>query len=591
MRLTKGDGFNIESETISSKNLTLVRRTLPKLMKTNADILIFAMQPGVGKSYTSMNFMSGISDSIFMTSKHTLLDELEKYFNQRGLENSHWFGISHARSPCTQKDTAKFQSLMRLGYNNNFICAEIMKCEECPYKEQFKETTRVLAPIHYLRTSYLKNDDYPRFSNYIIDESIMDVIEYPYDIDHILNVIRPLYFFGTGWFYEFLVSIIESKNIEGLRIFKHKIESEIKNALKTIHDLLGEDTPLETDIWGMDIKQLSKFNVDEIIKSLEFQRMYNDEINDWHEPALYKVFDMAQGAKVILLHATFNEEIFTDMLKSYSAEIGISGEINVKIFYTQIENKDTKVYNVNPKAYYPKFSLDRGGLGEVRQHIDVIGNQIGSNNVGVISFNKYNKSGTMINESFLDTGLDALHYGASAGRNILEPKKCLVIAGHFMNGGVIDMYNKLYLDRITHQDCIAKPVPNGTPYTYCPITHPKLNLVQNVLNEGEMYDAFHRNRGLIHDDRSVVAFCHIPSKIYNEFTVIESNKIQLSDWETIYKAAPVPLYELVISYFEESELTNTDIAKKLNIKNNGKFNSKLVKEMREHYEQGKKYRM
>lgn len=589
MRLINNSNFVIDSEIIESKTVKGVRNKFPDILETDADIIIMATQAGTGKSHSVMEYMKEHENSMLLTSKHSLLTEFENYFISKQLDHKHWYGVSHSMSPCHQKHTKLFQDLVRLGYTTQFICSEVLKCEHCEYRQQFKGISRVLAPVQYLQTSYLKNDDNYRFNTYVIDESIMDFAEYPYDLDYILEVVRPLYFFGSHWMYEFLVKLLNSKDLEGLESYSDKIEHEVKNALKSIHELIEEHGNIETEAWEEDIKKLSKFNIYNIIKSLKFQRMYNNEIDTWTEPGLYKIFDIAQGAKVILLNATFNESVFEDMLSSYSAEIGITKKIRVKIFYTQLTNKDTKVYRVNPNAYFPSFTLDRGGIKEISNHVHVISNQINPENVGVISLSKYNKTGSLVSESFLDTGLDSLHFGGSKGRNTLESKKCLVIAGSFINGGTIDIYNSLYLDQLKQNECKIKKVDNGKIFEYDPIMHPKLNLVQNVLNEGEILDSYHRNRGLIHENRSIVAFSHIPAQIYHDFDVIEDKKIELTDWKTIYQKVKPPIYELVRDYLENSDKTDLEIAEELNIVKDEGYDVELVKRMRRHWEEVKEF--
>ena len=589
MRLVNNNNFTIESNIINSKNLQQVRKILPELFNEDADIIIFAGQAGVGKSRATMEFMENNENSMLLTSKHSLLIEFENYFISKQLDHKHWYGVNHSMSPCHQKHTKLFQDLVRLGYTTQFICSEVLKCEHCEYRKQFKSVSRVLAPVQYLQTSYLENDGNYRFNTYIIDESIMDFAEYPYDLDYIIEVVRPLYFFGSHWMYEFLVKLLNSKDLEGLEAYSDKIEHEVKNALKSIHELIKEHGNSETEAWEDDIKKLSKFNIYDIIKSLKFQRMYNNEIDAWTEPSLYKIFDIAQGAKVVLLNATFNESVFEDMLSSYSAEIGITKKIRVKIFYTQLSNKDTKVYRVNPNAYFPSFTLDRGGIKEISNHVHVIANQIGAENVGVVSLSKYNKIGSLIDETFLDTGLDSLHFGGSKGRNTLESKKCLVISGSFINGGTVDIYNSLYLDQLKQDDCKSKKVENGKIFEYDPILHPKLNLVQHVLNEGEIIDAYNRNRGLIHPNRSIVSFSHIPEQIYHDFDVIEDKRIELTDWKTIYPKAEVPVYELVRDYLENSDKTDSEIAEELNIVKDESYDVELVGRMRRHYEESKEF--
>lgn len=590
MRFKNNQGFEIESETIKSNDLQQVRKLLPSIMETNADIIVVATQQATGKSYASMGYMAKNPNSIFLTGRHNLLDELERYFNNHTLENSHWYGIQNSKSPCLHKNDKIFKDLLGLGYKASFLCKEVFKCETCPYKAQFKNKERILAPLPYLNTAYLTNeDDSARFETYLIDESITSIKEFPYNIDYLLDVINPLFFFAPPYFFDSLKEILMNEDLNSLESRKDEISFIVNDSLKTIHDLIGEDESLETEIWRKDIEQLSEFNIDDIITSLKYKKMYNDEIDAWHKPAVYKIFDLAQKSKIVLLHATFDLDLFTDLISSYSAEVGIDKKIKVKVFYSKLSNKSTKVYDINPGAYYPDFSLQRGGLNEIRDHIEVITSILGNDNVGVLSFNKYNSKGDYIPETFSTTGLPSLHYGNVTGLNTLEDKQCLIIAGHYQHGNVIGVYNQFYLDSLTRDSCKSLNVPHGTPFTFCPETHPKLSLMQKILNEFEMKDGFHRSRSLIHDNRIIIAFCSIPPQIYDEFDVVNDKRIELTDWKDLLKEPETPIYELVRDYLENSDKTDSEIAEELNIVKDESYDVELVKRMRRHYEEAKEF--
>ena len=589
MRLTNTKGFKIETEILDSTSIEQVRKQLPDVLKADADIIIVSGQPGIGKTYQSIQYMAENPNTIFMTSKHLLLKELETYFNNHNLETIRWRGITHPESYCTEKDSKVFKDLLSLGYTPNYLCAEVMNCSSCLYKAQFKHTERVLAPIQYLSTSYLHNDDKPRFDTYIIDEAISEVKNYPYDLEYLLNVINPLYFFSSSSLYTLLTNLLTDKNLEGLESYKDTISMEIKNSLNMIRDLIGKDKNIETEIWRDDIKGLSHFNIDDVITALRYQKMYNNKIDTWTQPNIYKLFDLAQESKVIMIQATFNDELFFDLLSSYSAECKIDKELKIKIFKTNIQNKDTKVYNVNKDAYFPKYSLDNGSMNEISTHIEIISNIVGHKNVGVLSMLKYNNIGTLVPETFGSTGLPSLHWGGAAGRNTLKDKEVLIIVGTYMSGGVIDKYNEIYLDNITHEQCKIKQVPYGTPFSYCDTTHPKLSLIQNILNTSEMVDGFSRSRGLIYDNRTIIAFCHIPDQIYKEFDVIEGDKINPLDWKDLLKEPETPIYELVRDFLEQTDKTDSEIAEELNIVKDESYDVELVGRMRRHWNESKEF--
>ena len=221
MRKTENSKFTIESKVIQSKDLSTVRKQLPEIMEGDSDIIVIAGQQGIGKTYAATEFMKKNPNSIFLTARHNLLDELEHMFNTENYECKHWFGVSHNRSRCDKKEEVKFRFLKSLGFTVPFLCSNVYKCNVCPHREQFKAMERILAPINYLNTTYLTTDeDKSRFATNIVDESITSVMDFPFDIEYLMQVIQPLYIFGTPEFHEELNTLLVDKDLEKLETKK-----------------------------------------------------------------------------------------------------------------------------------------------------------------------------------------------------------------------------------------------------------------------------------------------------------------------------------------------------------------------------------
>lgn len=571
MRLTSNQNFEIEYEIIQG-TIAQIRKKI-SLVKFDCDITIFANQPGIGKTYNAIQHIKKNPSSIFLTSKHALLDEIEKEIPQ----SSHWYGISNPRSPCTKKTNKDYIKLKELGVQDSIIC-EYLKCKKCSYRDQFKEDKRVLAPVQYVNSSYLKNDkgEY-KYDTFFFDESLLTVEEFTYELKKLLAYVSLLENVKPPYLKNSLSGWLKNKDIDSLKLNKKFIQVKIKECIFYLYE-----KKLYTPI-----KHLSKLDIDKIILTLEMQKLYNGKIENWYKPYLYNVFDIAQNKKVVLNHATFNEEFFYDLLSFYEGEIGFQKQITIKIYYSKLENRKTIVYNVNPHSYYPKVSLQNvASIANIHKHLEGIASEIRTDNIGVISFKDKTQINTISkNETFMKTGLDSMHYGGSAGKNTLENKNCLVIAGTYQTGEhAIELYNKFYLDNLKVEDAFKMEIEKtGHPFTYDNVINPKLGLIQHLTEELEMYDAFHRNRGLINDNRIIVAFSYIPNQIRNEFTVRDYER-SYDEWSGLGQQLKINNgvnKMLGVRILEEYErgLSNTQIAKKLKIyDSNNNPNAKFVKE-------------
>ena len=60
--------------------------------KVTEDIIILAHQPGLGKTYTVLEFMKKHPDSIYLTNRHAIIKENVKNWNKKTY--AHWMGFN-----------------------------------------------------------------------------------------------------------------------------------------------------------------------------------------------------------------------------------------------------------------------------------------------------------------------------------------------------------------------------------------------------------------------------------------------------------------------------------------------------------------
>jgi hypothetical protein len=183
-----------------------------------------------------------------------------------------------------------------------------------------------------------------------------------------------------------------------------------------------------------------------------------------------------------------------------------------------------------------------------------------------------------------------MNFGNTSGLNNFENKKVLVIIGTYSlpvrdmvkkhNELFNDNLNPKYYERIAEKQVEKHKYPN--------FKKTELEVIQRAEEDNELYDAIHRNRGLL-SPKNIYVLGNVPPKIKDEFNYKPVNEDEIED---ILEKEPDPCIYLNIDFDNIIELikhekSNTKIAQKLHIKINGNYDTKLIKHIRAHITQEK----
>jgi hypothetical protein len=463
-----------------------VRGELQQINPFDTDITVLALQPGVGKSTWARNYCKEHPDlSIGIASKrHNLLEEFE-----RELGFTHWYGLSHKKSLCTKN----IKPLTDMGLNASVICPVICTSEEretCEYHRQFK-ARRACFPTEYLNTNYINN-----FELLFVDEALHEATVYQYDEKAFIEGLQA---FDDSKYLEQSIEAIRQRDWE---YFLMPVVFTDDNVL-TVLDILRikQRQALRENLKDTEkLKQILKFNPDALEKCL------SHDVDRYPEPRMFHIFQIAQERPVVLMHATFNPEIFQRLLERYQSEL------KVKVYTSKVKNKDTKVYRYTQRSFSKSQSSKNN---EILQKVLKGLRSIYGEDIGIIT---YKDLADMLSIS----GFDVDYFFNTAGLNRFQRKKALLIIGtpSISHSNKIQLYNELfnadlpedylkydilYDVQVQHQ----RPQYKGT----------KLEAIAE-LDNAEMYDAIHRSRGLIRNTE-IHVLGNIPEKIYSEFSVTE----------------------------------------------------------------------
>jgi hypothetical protein len=552
----------------------------------------------------------GNNNSFYLTNRHEAIKERVKGWDKQGISHSHWQGFDRQCTETQKKNDAK------KGMPISTICQGCSNRKTCEYPKQFKGNERIFAPSSYLSTSHFKKKA-PLMKTITIDESITNIetctvkpkiIE---DVFKAINVspnyIQELQQKNYLWFYNKL-----PQRIQHIRI---QLDAFIKNP-------------------NSDLSKLKGFNLQEFEKFIEWHGTYHpNKINrtSYGIPLYYYSFDALknqQNLKLVILDASFNKELLQYFLEAYNGEKKFNRPITVQIYKTNEANKDTIVFRMRPKAWFPHSSLTTHideTRTKIKESIKQIRRVFGEENVGIITFKDIGISKDIGDVcDILNFNLE--YYGNLRSSNKFEDKPVIILIGTYfpplielddngnpkMNGIIKDLDRyflwkapknavqevKTRLDEI--QDKAYKKqmtdllLGNDKPRYLFPGTGCNdisigtkgkdfLNPVYAVTSrwKDEMYQAFHRNRGLQHN-RIIFAYCWIPmdihydenekditkkiyqeSKIKDEFDVKE---IKIKEEKDLFDSLKLQLgnrqfiHQLMNGI--NQDLTDTEIAKK-----------------------------
>ncbi len=528
---------NFDNITFEEQNITVDEKHHAPILnfeEIDAQIIVLSYQPGVGKSYNTMQYMIDHPFTYYLTERHDTIEEMQEEYGAEFPEYHHWEGFPRK---CENKDYKKIISKNK-NIPHSLLCK---KCniKDCDYSEQFNHRIRIFSPIEYLSTAYIiRNSPETIF----IDEMTGKVKTCSFKKDEIIEVFQRLHLP-----YEYIKAI----NDNNFAYFSDSILRRIRERQKDkIEDLLESQNYEE-------LTNINKLDIYEFKDYIRIGKKYNYNRTSYGFPFYYYAFDAVnRGSKIVLLDATFLKNLFKYFIYSYNGEIGFKKKINVKIYKTEISNKNTIVFRMKSYAWHPKISFkDKLYLESTNQwlqnHIKRIREIFGEENVGIITFQ-------FIGEKCKLLGYNVEYFNNLRSKNTFTNKPVLVILGHFFppmiktdkegnpkTEGIIEMIDNWFLrDPDTYsivelQEYVQNHLrqypetyekiwalwrkrftgnalprrfidkPNSTSFTDGDTL--KLLPVRTIQDyfDNEIYQAIHRNRGL-QNNRIIFLYCWIP---------------------------------------------------------------------------------
>lgn len=508
-------------------------------LKNRENIYVLAHQPGIGKTHSVMDYIvNKIREDddftfFYFTDRHKAIEEhiasLEKKKDKELLEDAcaHWMGFGKY---CHKKAKSLYESyqipidLLTEGFGLDNSLER--------YKEQFKHYERVFAPYNYLA--------HGAFCSHLpqiifLDERISQIKKY--SRERISQAFKDLQ--------------MDNKFVEAIQCGDHEFFDEKRmNKIKKAHYCFM-DSALKNEDYEM-LGKMKGFYPSDVKIFLKYDLLYDEQDLDvYGYPFYYYAFDVVTNdVPIVIMDATFNERLFHYFLESYNGEMRELGEnnfdvfqdLNVKIYLSNWRNPDTIIYRMRPTGSLARRSIvknwdkTREWLSHDMQRIMDI---FGRGNVGIITFKEYGK----ILQAF---GFDVEYFGALRGTNLLEDKKVLVILGgwfppipswkvkrreegkEYLN----DLIRKYFLKEIEKDNVkeayVSAPEEIVAFHKYTlarrhittegkwgkgktpadEADNNPISMINKLFND-EMYQAFHRNRGLRYD-RIIFAYCWFP---------------------------------------------------------------------------------
>jgi hypothetical protein len=538
--------------------------------KEKADIIILAHQPGLGKTYTVLEYMKKHPDSFYFTDRHEIINEHLK--DWKSISFSHWIGFNRICKNTYFKDIHKKYNL------SPTVACSICTVKKCRYRWQFSARNRVFAPFDYLRTDYVMNN-LPEII--FLDEKKVKVDPYYFNHNATVNWLQKIH--DNSNMPKHYVDLMRQHNYffflyGGLKdIQQYYYNESLLNAYNAnkMHDLVI-------------IGNISPHSLHRYFKMAE---TYDDFLQSkYYYPYWYHAFEAINKAKtgklkIVMMDATFNYELFRYFLESFNGEIGFSRSVSVKVFNSDVtkEDNETIVYNMRAhdryKSWFPKSSFWSSRLDAMMKwlpyHLKKIRDIYSEENIGIVTFK------IIAGSDYIKLlGLDLQYFGGLRSSNIFKDKRVIIVIGTFFEKkeDIFDLIEKLFdehdrgmiLEEFENEKIMSKllkdvgiisKTSSKEPTLYDKVLKIKkrrrftdvkdwvydnkwylegykvpkrifaqdhedmikyviypVELIQRSIWDDEMYQAFHRNRGLL-NERIIFAYCWFPPKILREFKV------------------------------------------------------------------------
>jgi hypothetical protein len=431
-RSDKGINYPFDEELSKLDKKLHLHIDFDSIIKEGYKIIVLNQQPGIGKTHTVMNYIMNKCKEdknftfYYFTDRHkTIKEHLDRLKNNdKKTYNSveHWKGFGkHCEEHPESENIDKL-----LGFNvPSDRVKDLFKLEDYynTYQKQFDNTKRVFAPFQYLSDDhFLKNPPNIVF----LDERISQIETYTFDGEEIakgLELIKAP---------QEYIDRARRRNKEDINFFRiEKVKKEIK---KLHHNaVIGAVKQKRKHL-----EKYKRFNPYKLFKYLEWGKIYKYNIDSYSLPFYYKALDVLNLKKVplVIMDATFNRHLFSYFLESYNGEMKQKRSkthkgyenLKVKILTSNVTNDKTIIYRMHPKGVWPKFSFTTKKdttwpwlLSDLHRLRRIFGDA----NIGIITHKE-------LSWLFESMNFDVEYYGNLRGTNKLENKQVLVIIGTWL---------------------------------------------------------------------------------------------------------------------------------------------------------------
>ena len=590
-----------------------------------SDITVLAQQPGLGKTHAVIDFCKKNPDKkiLYLTTRHRLINEITKGWRKA----SHWYGFSHLEDGlpkgCPKFLNPRVGRLHKAHLRTSLICS-VMGCDKgrCRYRHQFKKYKLVFAPVEYINTSYILDEDgLFKFDICFIDESILKTDELSFDLDGYLKAITAI---NQKVPFDYVTSFVQERNYDWLQEMMDKVVSDVNTALLQYANSAK---------YGI-INDINKLDINKIIDYGHYDKLYRGKIENckmfcgspvYYKPFSYKIFEIAQQVPVVMLDASFEETLFRDHLEFYNYEYGFKKDLKVTIYKSNVQNPKSIIYRMHDTSAHPKVNFTDKTYKEdtmlwVKHDLGLFHDIFGSENVGIIHYKEFLADNIITRrKEFL--GFEAMSYGDILGSNSFDGKKVLVVLGTY------DIPRKEVVAEIYKHYLLSYPIDSITDAKDMKEAHDKSSgdlklgpwslegedfsdgyralwgtlespldklpyMISSAYGPNEIYQALHRSRFLTHDV-IIFAYCHLPGKVLAEAGIIELDKDIKGDIFEMHKFQyGKPRTDMVklgsiVNDMDEG-LSSTKICKKYKIRSeDGNLDTKSVSGMKEvlkHYQ-------
>ncbi|MFW9949358.1 MAG: hypothetical protein ACFFKA_04450 [Candidatus Thorarchaeota archaeon] len=413
-----------EKESELDKMNHIKNLNLDSIIKDGFKIIVLNHQPGIGKTYSVMNYImnkSKIDDDFtffYFTDRHKTIDEhltrLEKFDKNIVKTFAHWKGFG---KHC---ENDYIETLLQLNISHQFIVDHFKYNDEYEeYKEQFNKNKRVFSPFYYLSSEHFQNN-LPQII--FIDERITQIDTYTFDKDNIIKGFKQI---KTPSEY------IEKVKTRDINFF---LNNKVLDNIKTLYQ---ERLMKAVAKKNKNLDKFKVFNPYKFEQYLIWCKIYDYKFDLYSLPLMYKALDVvSKGIPTVVIDATFNRELFTYFLESYNKEMtelpnsNFKGfkDLKVKVLNSNTTNPKTTLYRMRPKGAWPKVSFKEFNettwkwlLSDLHELRKIFGDA----NIGIITYKE-------LCWLFESMNFDVEYYGGLRGTNRLENKIVLVIVGTWL---------------------------------------------------------------------------------------------------------------------------------------------------------------